>query len=81
MLFKSKNTIFLAMLLVVVMVIGMFSVSAASKVKLVVWGRDLPDDDPAHAYIKALIEGFTAQNPDIELEYLALGAGSSPGRM
>ena len=73
MLFKSKKTIFLAMLLVVVMVVGMFSVSAASKVKLVIWGRDLPDDDPAHAYIKALLDGFKAQNPDIEVEYLALG--------
>lgn len=75
---KSKRTIFLALLLVVVMLVGMFSVSAASKVKLVVWGRDLPDDDPAHAYIKALINGFKEKNPDIELEYMALG---DPGLM
>ena len=75
---KSKKTIFLAMLLVVVMLVGMLSVSAASKVKLVVWGRDLPDDDPAHAYIKAVVNGFTAKNPDIELEYIALG---DPGLM
>lgn len=75
---KSKKTIFLALLLVVVMLVGMFSVSAASKVKLVVWGRDLPDDDPAHAYIKALINGFKEKNPDIELEYMALG---DPGLM
>jgi ABC-type glycerol-3-phosphate transport system substrate-binding protein len=60
------------------MLVGMFSVSAASKVKLVVWGRDLPDDDPAHAYIKALINGFKEKNPDIELEYMALG---DPGLM
>src|SRR5690606_13196693 len=60
------------------MLVGMFSVTAASKVKLVVWGRDLPDDDPAHAYIKALVEGFKAKNPDIELEYVALG---DPGLM
>ncbi|MBA2132352.1 hypothetical protein [Capillibacterium thermochitinicola] len=52
--------------------------TSASKVKLVVWGRDLPDDDPAHAYIKALINGFRAKNPDIDLEYLALG---DPGLM
>jgi len=77
-LLKSKRTIFLALLLVVVMLVGMFSVSAASKVKLVVWGRDLPDDDPAHAYIKALINGFKEKNPDIELEYMALG---DPGLM
>lgn len=76
-MFKSKKA-FLALLLVVAMLVGMFSVTAASKVKLVVWGRDLPDDDPAHAYIKALIEGFQAKNPDIDLEYLALG---DPGLM
>lgn len=46
--------------------------------KLTVWGRDLTDDDPAHAYIKALVEGFQAKNPDIEIDYIALG---DPGLM
>jgi ABC-type glycerol-3-phosphate transport system substrate-binding protein len=43
------------------------------KVKLTVWAIDLPDDDPTHAYAKALVEGFQKANPDIELEYVALG--------
>lgn len=51
---------------------------AASKVKLTVWGRDLPNDNPAHAYIRALVTGFQAKNSDIELEYIALG---DPGLM
>ncbi|HHT06269.1 MAG TPA: extracellular solute-binding protein [Hydrogenispora sp.] len=75
---KSKKAVFMALLLVVAMLVGVFSATAASKFKLVVWGRDLPDDDPAHAYIKALVNGFAAKNPDIELEYLALG---DPGLM
>jgi ABC-type glycerol-3-phosphate transport system substrate-binding protein len=45
----------------------------SQKVKLTVWVNDLPDDDPAHAYSKALSTGFQAANPDIELEYVALG--------
>ncbi len=50
--------------------------SAAGKVKLTVWGRDLTTtDDAAHAYIKALVKNFQAKNPDIELEYIALGEG------
>jgi len=43
------------------------------KVKLTVWAIDLPDDDPTHAYAKALVEGFKDKNPDIDLEYVALG--------
>ncbi len=41
--------------------------------KLTIWGRDLPDDDAAHAYVKALLENFQAGNPDIQLDYIALG--------
>ena len=43
------------------------------KVKLTVWAIDLPDDDPTHAYAKALVQGFQDKNPDIDLEYVALG--------
>lgn len=46
---------------------------SAEKVKLTVWGRDIPDDDAAHAYVKALVAGFQAKNPDIQLDYIALG--------
>ena len=45
----------------------------AQKVKLTVWVIDLPDDDPTHAYSKALSTGFAAANPDIDLDYVALG--------
>ncbi len=51
---------------------------AAPKAKLTVWGRDLPDDGADHAYIKALVNNFNAKNPDIELDYIALG---DPGLM
>jgi len=54
------------------------AVPVMAQVKLTVWGRDLPDDDPAHAYIKALLEGFQAANPDIQVDYIALG---DPGLM
>lgn len=78
-MFKTKITIFVTFLLVIVLLVGSFMPGiAASKVKLTVWGRDLPDDDPEHAYIKFLVNNFTAKNPDIELDYVALG---DPGLM
>jgi raffinose/stachyose/melibiose transport system substrate-binding protein len=78
-MFKFKFTVFVTLLLVATLVIGSLMPGiAASKVKLTVWGRDIPDDDPAHAYIRALVNGFKAKNPDIELEYVALG---DPGLM
>ncbi len=46
---------------------------AGAKTKLTVWGRDLPDDGADHAYVKNLIANFQKANPDIELEYIALG--------
>ncbi len=49
------------------------AMAAGQPVKLTIWGRDLADDDPAHAYIKALVNNFKAKNPDIELEYVPLG--------
>ncbi len=78
-MFKTRVTIFVTFLLVVVLLIGSLMPGiAATKVKLTVWGRDLPNDNPAHAYIKAVVTGFQAKNPDIELEYVALG---DPGLM
>jgi raffinose/stachyose/melibiose transport system substrate-binding protein len=63
-----------------VAILTLFSSTAlfAQKVKLTVWGRDIPDDTADHAYIKALIEGFQAKYPDIQLDYIALG---DPGLM
>jgi ABC-type glycerol-3-phosphate transport system substrate-binding protein len=48
------------------------------KVKLTVWGRDVLDDDPAHVSVAALVKGFEAKNPDIDVEWVALG---DPGLM
>lgn len=78
-MFKTRFTVFVTLLLVATLLIGSFMPGiAANKVKLTVWGRDLTDEDPAHAYIKALVNGFKANNPDIDLEYVALG---DPGLM
>jgi len=49
-------------------------VAAQAKVKLTVWGRDLNDTaDPSHLYVNALVKDFQAKNPDIQLDYVALG--------
>lgn len=49
-------------------------VAAQAKVKLTVWGRDLADTaDPSHLYVNALVKDFQAKNPDIQLDYVALG--------
>ncbi|MCL6589122.1 MAG: extracellular solute-binding protein [Firmicutes bacterium] len=78
-MFKSRIKVLMAVLLVVALFVGITApVTAAGKVKLVVWGRDLPDDEAAHAYIKALINGFKEKNKDIDLEYVAQG---DPGLM
>jgi ABC-type glycerol-3-phosphate transport system substrate-binding protein len=50
----------------------------AQKVKLTVWGRDVLDDDPAHVSVAALVKGFEAKNPDVDIEWVALG---DPGLM
>jgi ABC-type glycerol-3-phosphate transport system substrate-binding protein len=67
-------------LALVALALGVLCASSmfAQKVKLTVWGRDIPDDGADHAYIKALISGFQAKYPDIQLEYIALG---DPGLM
>lgn len=51
---------------------------STAKVKLTVWGRDLPDGEPDHAYVTELIKNFSAKNPDIQVDYVALG---DPGLM
>lgn len=47
--------------------------AAAQKVKLTVWGRDLADGEPDHAYVTALIKQFQENNPTITLDYVPLG--------
>ncbi|MBN1959563.1 MAG: extracellular solute-binding protein [Deltaproteobacteria bacterium] len=68
---KSKALKFLMAILCVGIFAG--TASAAEKVKLTVWGRDLLDGQPDHAYVTALIKNFQAANPNIELEYIPLG--------
>ncbi len=46
---------------------------AQKTTKLTIWGRDIPDDSADHAYVKALVSGFMAKYPEIQLDYIALG--------
>jgi len=48
-------------------------IPAGAQVKLTVWGRDLTDGAPDHAYVTALVKDFQAKNPDITIDYVALG--------
>ncbi len=68
----KKRSIF-ALAILALSMIASTSLFAADKVKLTVWGRDIADDDAAHAYVKALVAGFQAKYPDIQLDYIALG--------
>lgn len=71
---KASRRYWVVLVLSLVLCVGLaWTASAQSKVKLTVWGRDLADEDPSHAYIRELVTSFQAQNPDIELDYVALG--------
>ncbi|MGE5548960.1 MAG: ABC transporter substrate-binding protein [Bacteroidota bacterium] len=73
-MFKTRMSALVTILAVAALIVALVLPAAgAAKVRLTVWGRDLTDDDPAHAYIRALVNGFKAKNPDIDLEYVALG--------
>ena len=67
-----RKSVFIA-LIAVVCCLAIAAPVMGQNVKLTIWGRDLPDDDPAHAYVKALLAGFQAGNKDIQLDYIALG--------
>lgn len=43
--------------------------------KLTIWGRDVLDNQPDHAYITALIKDFQAEYPNITVDYVNLGEG------
>jgi len=73
---KRRWLLFVGVMALVVVLLA--PVYAAPRVKLTVWGRDLPDEQADHAYIRALINNFKAKNPDIEVDYIALG---DPGLM
>jgi ABC-type glycerol-3-phosphate transport system substrate-binding protein len=68
--------VFLVMMVLVCSVL--LAAPLFSQTKLTVWGRDIADDEPAHAYIQALVTQFKAKNPSIALDYVALG---DPGLM
>jgi ABC-type glycerol-3-phosphate transport system substrate-binding protein len=57
---------------------SLFAQKKGEPVKLTVWGRDLLDGTPDHAYVTALIKNFNAQNTDIVVDYIAQG---DPGLM
>lgn len=64
--------------MVVICSVAVVVPAMAQNVKLTVWGRDLLDDGADHAYVKALVANFQDQNPDITIDYVALG---DPGLM
>jgi raffinose/stachyose/melibiose transport system substrate-binding protein len=74
----KKNRLLQVLCLVILVFALLIPVYAAPQIKLTVWGRDLTDDGADHAYIKGLVNNFKAKNPDIDLEYIALG---DPGLM
>jgi len=60
-------------LMVVICCLAVVLPASAQKVKLTVWGRDVLDEGADHAYVKALVENFQKLNPDITIDYIALG--------
>lgn len=48
-------------------------IPAQGKTKLTVWGRDLMDGEPDHAYVTNLIKDFQAAYPNIQVDYVPLG--------
>jgi ABC-type glycerol-3-phosphate transport system substrate-binding protein len=62
-----------AFIVLVVAIVSLAFAFPAFAEKLTVWAIDMPDDQPDHAYAKALVEGFKAKNSDIELDYVPLG--------
>jgi raffinose/stachyose/melibiose transport system substrate-binding protein len=68
-----KKRMFVVLVALACCLMAALPVFSQSKVKLTVWGRDIADDGADHAYVKALITGFQAKNPDIQLEYIPLG--------
>lgn len=80
-MFKTKVTIFITLLLVVVLITSSLMPGiAANKVKLVIWAGDDPTQvqNTQTAYVRKVYEGFQAKYPDIELEWVAFGFQGSP---
>ena len=47
--------------------------ASAQKVKLTVWGQDLLDGQANHAYVTSLVGDFQRKDPEIAIDYIALG--------
>jgi raffinose/stachyose/melibiose transport system substrate-binding protein len=67
-----KRRVFFAVM-VAICCLAVVAPLSAQKVKLTIWGRDLTDNSPDHAYVTALITNFQAMSSDIEVDYVALG--------
>ncbi len=67
------NRRFLIAVLAAICCLAVVLPAAAQKVNLTVWGRDLADGEPDHAYVTALIRDFQSSNPDITIDYVPLG--------
>lgn len=69
----------LCMISVFVLMVTMFTtVYAAPKVTLSVWAVDSPTSSkPDAAYVKALVNNFQKDNPDIKLDWVAFGSAGS----
>ncbi|MCI2104125.1 MAG: extracellular solute-binding protein, partial [Sphaerochaeta sp.] len=52
---------------------GKEATASSGPVTLTIWGRDIADTSSDHIYMHDLLENFQKQNPDIKLDYIALG--------
>jgi ABC-type glycerol-3-phosphate transport system substrate-binding protein len=73
-----KTRRLIALLAVALCLLAAIPGIAQGKVKLTVWGRDVLDDSADHISVTMLVKNFEAKNPDIDLEWVALG---DPGLM
>ena len=73
----KKRLVFLTVsILALVITIGIFITGCkrdTGPVTLTVWGRDVTDNEPDHAYITALVRDFQAKYPEIKLDYVNFG--------
>lgn len=49
------------------------AVPVFAQTTLTVWGRDVTDGQPDHAYVTALVNDFQTKNPSIKLDYVNFG--------
>jgi raffinose/stachyose/melibiose transport system substrate-binding protein len=70
----KKGKLLLASCLCILMLVLLIPVYGAQQVTLTIWAIDSPTNmDPVAAYVRALYKDFQAKNPDIKLDWVALG--------